>query len=147
MSKSLLNLLVQMTKVCQKSELQIKFEKVLFIELGPTQVFGPAAWALAFGRPTPPPLLLGLGFSVGSAQPDPLPPSVAQPRRRCRWLTRALPPPGAPPLTAPVMARAPPHHSPVDPLLKQPPSSPLWHTTAASRSSLTLGRPAPPPTL
>jgi hypothetical protein len=54
MSKSLLNLLVQISKVCQKSEFQRKFKKVLFLELSPAQVFVPAAWALAFGRPAPP---------------------------------------------------------------------------------------------
>jgi hypothetical protein len=75
MSKSLLNLLVQISKVYQKSEFQIKFEKVLFLELSPAQVFGPAAWDLAFGRPAPPPppLLLGLGLSAGSAQDISLP--------------------------------------------------------------------------
>jgi hypothetical protein len=50
MSKSLLNLLVQISKDCQKSEFQIKFEKVLFLELGLAPVFGLAAWAMAFGR-------------------------------------------------------------------------------------------------
>jgi hypothetical protein len=37
MSKSLLNLLVQISKLCQKSEFQIKFENVLFLELGPAR--------------------------------------------------------------------------------------------------------------
>jgi hypothetical protein len=73
MSKSLLNLLVQISKVCQKFKVQIKFEKVLFLEVGLAQVFGPAAWALAFSWPAPPPLLLGLGLLAGSAQPVPLP--------------------------------------------------------------------------
>jgi hypothetical protein len=36
MSKSLLNLLVQISKLYKKSEFQIKFEKVLFLELVPT---------------------------------------------------------------------------------------------------------------
>jgi hypothetical protein len=72
MSKSHLNLLVQISKVCQKSEFKIKFEKVLFLELGPAQVFGPAAWALAFGRPTPPSTPLG-PWPPDSAQPVPLP--------------------------------------------------------------------------
>jgi hypothetical protein len=43
MSKFILNLLVQISKVCQKSKFQIKFEKVLFLELGPTLVFCQAA--------------------------------------------------------------------------------------------------------
>jgi hypothetical protein len=53
-SKYLLNLLVQITNICQKSEFQIKFKKVLFLELGSAQVFGPAAWALPFDWPAPP---------------------------------------------------------------------------------------------
>jgi hypothetical protein len=119
MSKSLLNLLVQIFKVCQKSEFQIKFENVLFLELGPAWVFVPAAWALAFGRPAlpPPPLLLALASQL--ARPSPslsltdawgpplhLPPPTAQPRRRRRSLTCALPPPGAPPPSTAIMARA-----------------------------------------
>jgi hypothetical protein len=71
MSKSLLNLLVQISKLCQKSEFQIKFENVLFLELGPAQVS--AQQPGPFGQPALPPLLLGLGLPVGSAQPDPLP--------------------------------------------------------------------------
>jgi hypothetical protein len=43
MSKSLINLPVQISKVCQKSEFQIKFKKDLFLELSPAPVFGPAA--------------------------------------------------------------------------------------------------------
>jgi hypothetical protein len=50
MSKSLINLPVQISKVCQKSEFQIKFKKDLFLELSPAPVFGPAAWALDFGQ-------------------------------------------------------------------------------------------------
>jgi hypothetical protein len=75
MSKSLLNLLVQIFKVSQKSKFQIKFENILFLELGPAQVFAPAAWAFAFDRPALPPLLLGLGLLTGLAQPiaQPLP--------------------------------------------------------------------------
>jgi hypothetical protein len=71
-----------------------------------------------------PPLLLGLGLPAGSAQPSPslsltnaralplrLPPLAARPRRRRRRLTCALPPLGAPPPSAPIMAEAPPPSS------------------------------------
>jgi hypothetical protein len=78
MAKSLLNLLVQISNVCQKSEFQIKFEKVLFLEFGPAQVFSPAARALAFGRPAPPPLLLGL--APLPARPSPSLSDVQPPR-------------------------------------------------------------------
>jgi hypothetical protein len=74
MSKSLLNLLVQISKLCQKSKFQIKFEKVLFLELGPAQVstqpHGP--WP-SVGQLPPPPTLLGLDLPAGSALPVPLP--------------------------------------------------------------------------
>jgi hypothetical protein len=43
MSKFLLNLLVQISKVYQKSKFQIKFERILFLELCLALVFGPAA--------------------------------------------------------------------------------------------------------
>jgi hypothetical protein len=43
MPKFLLNLQVQIFKVCQKSEIHIKFKKVLLLELGPAPVFGPPA--------------------------------------------------------------------------------------------------------
>jgi hypothetical protein len=49
MSKSLLNLLMQISKLCQKSEFQIKLKKVLFLELGPAQVSAqpPGPWPSA----------------------------------------------------------------------------------------------------
>jgi hypothetical protein len=73
MSKSLLNLLVQISKLCQKSEFQIKFENVLFLELGPAQVSAqpPRPWP-SVGQLSPP-LFLGLGLPVGSDKPVPLP--------------------------------------------------------------------------
>jgi hypothetical protein len=66
MSKSLLNLLVQISKYCPKSKFQIKFEKVLFIELGPAQVSAqpPGPWPSA-GQLSTPPLLLGLRLPAG----------------------------------------------------------------------------------
>jgi hypothetical protein len=51
MSKSILNLLVQISKFYQKSEFQIKFEKALFLELGPAPVFGQAAARFLFFQP------------------------------------------------------------------------------------------------
>jgi hypothetical protein len=137
MSKSLQNLLVQISKVCQKSEFQIKFENVLFLELEPAQVFGPAAWAwaLAFGRPTPPtPLGPSPSLSLTNTRAPPLhlPPPPARPRRR-RRLTHALPPPGAPPSSALVMAVAPP--------LITPRSIPFQN----SRLHRNYGAPPPPP--
>jgi hypothetical protein len=83
---------VQIFKVCQKSEIQIKFEKVLFLELGPAQDFGPAARALAFGRPTSP--------STGPAG-HPLPHSS--------WALTSRPAqPSPPPSLSLTDARAPP---------------------------------------
>jgi hypothetical protein len=71
MSKFLLNLLVQIFKVCQKSEIRIKFKKVLLLELGPAPVFGPAAAHCIFSFPNRPLSLspLGLGRSAGPAHP------------------------------------------------------------------------------
>jgi hypothetical protein len=42
MSKFLLNVLVQISKVCQKSKFQIKFERILFLELWPSSDFRPS---------------------------------------------------------------------------------------------------------
>jgi hypothetical protein len=71
MSKLLLNRLVQISKVCQKSEFQIKFKKVLFLELGQAPVFGHATAHFLFFPPTGPLSLspLGLGLSASPAYP------------------------------------------------------------------------------
>jgi hypothetical protein len=69
MSKSLSNLLVQILKVCQKSKFQIKFEKVLFLKLGPTPVFSQAAPTSFSSTGSLSLSPLGLGLSVGLACP------------------------------------------------------------------------------
>jgi hypothetical protein len=79
MAKSLLNLLVQISNVCQKSEFQIKFEKVLFLEFGPAQVFSPAAGPWPSVGPHPPPPLL-LGLAPLPARPSPSLSDVQPPR-------------------------------------------------------------------
>jgi hypothetical protein len=58
MLKFLLNLLVQSSKVCQKSKFQIKFERILFLELWPISDFRPScdlppSFPL-LAQPTPP---------------------------------------------------------------------------------------------
>jgi hypothetical protein len=145
MSKSLLNPLVQISTICQKSKFQIKFEKVLLLELGRAPVFGPAPWAMAFGRlalplPTGPrPLGRPRWPRLGGALPacrllhgemlhlvPPLPLSMpsshAGPTRSSSSLGRPLLPPPPSAASAPVTARAPPSSlptiTPADPLPK-----------------------------
>jgi hypothetical protein len=82
MSKFIINLLVQIFKICQKSEIQIKFEKVLLLELGPAPVFSPAAAHFLFPSPT------GRSPSPKWASTS----RPAQPTAR-RWRSASLPPP------------------------------------------------------
>jgi hypothetical protein len=121
MSKSLLNILVQISKVCQKSEFQIKFENVLFLELGPARVFGLAAWALAFGRPAlPPPPHSSWASASWPGQPTPAPspsPSSSRPSlppsARAPVCRHAQPLQRSPPLLPKVdtvLAASPPPH-------------------------------------
>jgi hypothetical protein len=67
MSKFLLNLLVQNSKVCQKFRFQIKYERILFLEIWPSYGHLPSS-------PTDPlsPSPLGLGLPVGPAGRRPL---------------------------------------------------------------------------
>jgi hypothetical protein len=51
--------LFRFPKSSQIPKFNLKFERNFFLSLGPSPVFGPAAWALAFGRPTSPSPLLG----------------------------------------------------------------------------------------
>jgi hypothetical protein len=86
--KSLINLLVQISKLCQKSEFQINFEKVLFLELGPAQVSAqpPGPWPSA-GQLSPPPHSSWTSASR-PARPTPAPsPSPSS--------SRSSPPPSA----------------------------------------------------
>jgi hypothetical protein len=137
MSKSLLNPLVQISTICQKSKFQIKFEKVLLLELGRAPVFGPAPWAMAFGRlalplPTGPRplgrpslpsrprwprvggalpacrLLHGEMLHLAPPLPLSMPGSHAGPTRSSSSLGRPLLPPPPSAASAPVTARAPP---------------------------------------
>jgi hypothetical protein len=93
MSKFLLNVLVQISKVCQKSKFQIKFERILFLELWPSSDFrpsrdqfsssptgplSPSPWASASrpAQPAPP------GFLLPQDKADRAPPpSCAAPHR------------------------------------------------------------------
>jgi hypothetical protein len=88
MSKFLLDLLVQIFKVYQKSKIQIKFKKVLLLELGPAPVFGLAVAHFLFPSPT------GRSPSLhwaSASRPAQLALS-AQPTTR-RWRPARLPPP------------------------------------------------------
>jgi hypothetical protein len=71
-SKFLLNILVQNSKVCQKSKFQRKFERILFLELWPRSGFRPSHGHLP-SSPTEPlsPSTLGLGLPAGPAYPAP----------------------------------------------------------------------------
>jgi hypothetical protein len=79
---------VQIFKVCQKSEIQIKFEKVLLLELGPAPVFGPAAAHFLFPSPT---VYSPSPHWASASRPAQLALS-AQPTTR-RWRPARLPPP------------------------------------------------------
>jgi hypothetical protein len=120
MSKSLLDLLIQISKVCQKSEFQIKFEKVLFLKLGPALVFGLASWALAFGQPASPSSSLG-------PPPSPRPSHRPPPSLRGPWPAgRPKPPPPRPGL---LLTARPPG------LLPLSPTSRLTEATTTGRPS------------
>jgi hypothetical protein len=95
--------LCKFPKSSQIPNFNLKFERNFFLSLGPSPIFGPAAWALAFGRPATPHSSWALASQ--SAQPSPHPPAT-QPRRW--WLACALPPPSPPPPSSPKMAEAPP---------------------------------------
>jgi hypothetical protein len=72
MSKLLLNLLVQISKICKKSKFQIKFERILFLELWPSSGFWPSRGHLPscpISQLSPSPL--GLGLPAGPACPTP----------------------------------------------------------------------------
>jgi hypothetical protein len=72
MSKFLLNLIVQISKVCQKFKFQIKFERILFLELWPSSGFWPSRGHLPsfpIGPLSPSPL--GLSLPAGLACPAP----------------------------------------------------------------------------
>jgi hypothetical protein len=70
MSKFLLNLLVQISKICPKSKFQIKFERISFLELWPSSGFWHSRGHLP-SSPTGPLSLspLGLGLLAGRACP------------------------------------------------------------------------------
>jgi hypothetical protein len=88
MSKFLLNLLVQIFKVCQKFKIQIKFEKVLLLQLGPPPVFGPAATHFLFPSPT---IRSPSPHWASAARPTQLALSAQLTTRR--WCPARLPPP------------------------------------------------------
>jgi hypothetical protein len=70
MSKFLPNLLVQISKICQKSKFQIKFKRISFLELWPSSSFWPSRGHLP-SSPTSPlsPTPLGLGLPTDPAYP------------------------------------------------------------------------------
>jgi hypothetical protein len=72
MSKFILNLLVQISKICQKSKFQTKFERILFFDLWPNSDFRPSRGHLPSSPIVPlSPSLLGLGLPAGPACPAP----------------------------------------------------------------------------
>jgi hypothetical protein len=91
---------VQIFKACQKSEIQIKFKKVSFLELGPAQDFIPVAWALAFSRP------------ISPSSPRPASPSTGpagHPLPHSSWALASRPArPSPPPSLSLTNARTPP---------------------------------------
>jgi hypothetical protein len=72
MSKFLLNLLVQISKICKKSKFQIKYERILFLELWPSSGFWPSrghlpSYPISQLSASP----LGLSLPAGPACPTP----------------------------------------------------------------------------
>jgi hypothetical protein len=122
MSKFLLNLLLQISKICQKFKFQTKFERILFLELWPISNFWPSRGYLPSsptGSLSPSPL--GLSFPVDPARPaSPLtaaqaPPDFLLPQDKAD----RVPPPAcaaprrSPPPSASKIAEAlTPHHFP-----------------------------------
>jgi hypothetical protein len=73
--------LCKFPKYSQIPKFNLKFKKNFFLSLGPSPVFGPAAWALAFSWPASPPPLLGHRHQTAT-RPRPLagPASPRHPR-------------------------------------------------------------------
>jgi hypothetical protein len=122
MSKFLLNLFVQISIVCQKSKFQIKYERILFLELWPSSGFWPRRSHIPYSLTGPlSPSPLGLGLLSGPACPTPpltaawAPPDFLLPLDE---LDRAPPPAcaaphrPAPPSTSEMARALTPHHFP-----------------------------------
>jgi hypothetical protein len=145
MSKFLLNLHVQISKVCQKSKFQIKFERILILNFGPAPVFGPAV-ATSFppqpARSTPP------HWASVSRPAQPAPPLHSLPHepRPAFYFLRMKPTECRHPLP---LSKWPEHsplitsHYPTDPLLKQLIME--LHYAAASPSMVGCLRSSPRP--
>jgi hypothetical protein len=149
-SKFLLNLLVQISKVCKKCKIQIKFERILFLELWPSSGLWPSHGRLP-SSPTGPLSPYPLGLSLLGGPACPTPPLTAA-RAPLDFLLpqdeadRTPPPAGAaprqlPPPSAFELAGAlTPHHFP--PPGRSPPE--IAHIGAPLRRGLPFnGRPPP----
>jgi hypothetical protein len=163
MSKFLRNLLVQISKVCQKSKFQTKFEKILFLESGhfrfrpqprPTSLPPPSGPDAAHLSPSPfrPSLPRGLPLTDRQAHPVSRPtvfflrkpdqPPVPPPAHAVATLmTPPLPKmaPHFPPSSLPTHPSVCPPHRTGQPTLMPPPP--------AARFPSPSSRPASPPTL
>jgi hypothetical protein len=130
MSKFLLNLLVQISNVCQKPKFQIKFERILFLELWPSSGFWPSGDHLP-SSPTGPLSPSPLGPSLPAGPTCPAPPLTAaralpsfllpqDEADRALSLACATPHRPPPPSTSEMARALTPHHfpSPADPLPK-----------------------------